>query len=427
MKFSDIQTDPRNYDTDILVGKLENYFTTTIENCPFVDLLSETVLHLALTDETVEPVTIPIHVKHDKGQTTAHVPQQYVVDLYNGTRWNELPAFTTDFLQAVMCEMVDDEQFQKQVRDVIASKVLETMTERTASELNQLFGGYLEDNLDDINFTIQLNFLYKVLRTNRIELTARTDESFQLVKSEYTNTWKVNKEIPEQLFDKLKEDFEHIKNLIDKQPKQFECALNQTLPEELVPYLRHINRIKVNLTGGRTAPVWLTDHKKVVVDYWGDFDMRKRYQLELDVPVTLTYRDNTVVATFPVAPGQSLKPVEKAMEYLQNRFQYRTSIKGKLTEYHVKDLLTRAIAAQHDVIRRVIFSLEDDVTRFADNGVEYELRVSDDRVYYERDCHIQWVFVKNGNDFNIDLEYSDLLNVHPSELKETIHELVDKF
>lgn len=301
------------------------------------------------------------------------------------------------------------------------------MTERTASELNQLFGGYLEDNLDDINFTIQLNFRYKFLRTNRIELTARTDESFQLVKSEYTNTWKVNKEIPEQLFDKLKEDFEHIKNLIDKQPKQFECVLNQTLPEELVPYLRHINRIKVNLTGGRTEPVWLTDHKKVVVHYWGDFDMRKRYQLELDVPVTLTYRDNTVVATFPVTPGQSLKPVEKAMELLQNRFQYRTSIKGRLTQYHVKDLLTRAIAANHDVIRRVIFSLEDDVTRFADNGVEYELRVWDDHVSYERNGSRQWAFVKNGNDFNIDLEYSDLLNVHPSELKETIHELVDKF
>lgn len=427
MKFSDIQKDPRNYDTDILVGKLENYFTTTIENCPFVDRLRETVLHLTLTDETVEPVTIPIHVKHDKGQTTAHVSNQHVVDLYNGTRWNEAPAFTTDFLQAVMCETVDNEQFQKQVRDVIASKVLETMTERTASELNQLFGGYLEDNLDDINFTIQLNFRYKFLRTNRIELTARTDESFQLVKSEYTNTWKVNKEIPEQLFDKLKEDFEHVKNLIDKQPKQFECVLNQTLPEELVPYLRHINRIKVNLTGGRTEPVWLTDHKKVVVDYWGDFDMRKRYQLELDVPVTLTYRDNTVVATFPVTPGQSLKPVEKAMELLQNRFQYRTSIKGRLTQYHVKDLLTRAIAAQHDVIRRVIFSLEDDVTRFADNGVEYELRVWDDHVSYERNGSRQWAFVKNGNDFNIDLEYSDLLNVHPSELKETIHELVDKF
>lgn len=79
MRFSDIQKDPRNYDTDILVGKLENYFTTTIENCPFVDLLSETVLHLTLTDETVEPVTIPIHVKHDKGQTTAHVPNQHVV------------------------------------------------------------------------------------------------------------------------------------------------------------------------------------------------------------------------------------------------------------------------------------------------------------------------------------------------------------
>lgn len=427
MRFSDIQKDPRNYDTDILVGKLENYFTTTIENCPFVDLLSETVLHLTLTDETVEPVTIPIHVKHDKGQTTAHVPNQHVVDLYNGTRWNELPAFTTDFLQGVMCEMVDDEQFQEQVRDTIASKVLETMTNRTALELNQLLGGYFEDNLDDITFTIQLNFRYRFLRTNRIEITTRTDESFQLVKSETTNTWKVNKEISEQLFDKLKEDFERIKNLIDQQPKQYECVLNQTLPEELVPYLRNIQRIHVVLTGGRTEPVWLTDHKKVVVDYWGDFDMRKRYQLELEVPVILSYRDDTVVATFPVTPGQSLKPVEKVMEQLKNRFQYRTSIKERLTKHHVKDLLTRAIAANHDVIRRVIFSLEDDVTCFAEHGVEYELRMWDEHVYYERDGHTQWVFVKDGNDFNIDLEYSDLFNVNPSELKETIKELVDKF
>lgn len=427
MRFSDIQKDPRNYDTDILVGKLENYFTTTIENCPFVDLLSETVLHLTLTDKTVEPVTIPIHVKHDKGQTTAHVPNQHVVDLYNGTRWNELPAFTTDFLQAIMCEMADNELFQNQVRDAIASHALETMTETSTLELNQMFGGYLEEHLDDINFTIQLNFRYRFLSTNQIELTARNDASFQLVKSETTKAWKLDTEISEHLFDKLKEDFEHIKNLINKQPKQFECVLNQPLPTELVPYLRHINHIAVKLTGGRTAPVWLTDHKKVVVDYWGDFDMRKKYQLELDVPVTLTYRDDTVVATFPVTSGQSLKPVEKAMKLLQNRFQYRTSIKGELTECHVKDLLTRAIAAQHDVIRRVIFSLDDGATCFVDNGVEYELRVSDDRVYYERDRHIQWVFVKDGNDFSIDLEYSDLFNVNPSELKETIKELVDKF
>lgn len=427
MRFSDIQKDPRNYDTDILVGKLENYFTTTIENCPFIDQLDTPSVELTLTEETVQPVVVPIYVKRDTGQTIAHVPKQHIVDLYNGTRWNELPAFTTDFLQAVMCETVDNEQFQNQVHDAIASKVLEMMTNCTALELDQMFGGYFEEHLDDINFTIQLNFRYKFLRTNRIEVTTRTDESFQLVKSETTNTWKVNKEISEQLFGKLKEDFERIKTLIDQQPKQYECMLNQTLPEELVPYLRNIQHIHVVLTGGRTEPVWLTDHKKVVVDYWGDFDMRKRYQLELEVPVILSYRDDTVVATFPVTPGQSLKPVEKAMEQLKNRFQYRTSIKGKLTECHVKDLLTRAIAAQHNVIRRVIFGLEKGATCFAEQGVEYELRVSDDRVYYERDRHIQWVFVKDGNDFSIDLEYSDLFNVNPSELKGIIKELVDKF
>lgn len=427
MRFSDIQKDPRNYDTDILVGKLENYFTTTIENCPFIDQLDTPSVELTLTEETVQPVVVPIYVKRDTGQTIAHVPKQHIVDLYNGTRWNELPAFTTDFLQAVMCETVDNEQFQNQVHDAIASKVLEMMTNCTALELDQMFGGYFEEHLDDINFTIQLNFRYKFLRTNRIEVTTRTDESFQLVKSETTNTWKVNKEISEQLFGKLKEDFERIKTLIDQQPKQYECMLNQTLPEELVPYLRNIQHIHVVLTGGRTEPVWLTDHKKVVVDYWGDFDMRKRYQLELEVPIILSYRDDTVVATFPVTPGQSLKPVEKAMEQLKNRFQYRTSIKGELTECHVKDLLTRAIAAQHNIIRRVIFGLEEGATCFAEQGVEYELRVSDDRVYYERDRHIQWVFVKDGNDFSIDLEYSDLFNVNPSELKGTIKELVDKF
>lgn len=427
MRFSDIQKDPRNYDTDILVGKLENHFTTTIENCPFIDQLDTPSVELTLTEETVQPVVVPIYVKRDTGQTIAHVPKQHIVDLYNGTRWNELPAFTTDFLQGVICEMDDNEKFQKQVRDAIASRALETMTNRTALELNQLLGGYLEEHLHDITFTIQLNFRYRFLRTNRIEVTTRTDESFQLVTSETTNTWKVNKEISEQLFGKLKEDFERIKTLIDQQPKQYECMLNQTLPEELVPYLRNIQHIHVVLTGGRTEPVWLTDHKKVVVDYWGDFDMRKRYQLELEVPIILSYRDDTVVATFPVTPGQSLKPVEKAMEQLKNRFQYRTSIKGELTECHVKDLLTRAIAAQHNVIRRVIFGLEEGATCFAEQGVEYELRVLDDRVYYERDHHIQWVFVKDGDDFSIDLEYSDLFNVNPSELKETIHALIDKF
>lgn len=153
-----------------------------------MDLLSETVLHLTLTDETVEPVTIPIHVKHDKGQTTAHVPNQHVVDLYNGTRWNELPAFTTDFLQAIMCEMADNELFQNQVRDAIASHALETMTETSTLELNQMFGGYLEEHLDDINFTIQLNFRYRFLSTNQIELTAKADTQVQNLITELEGT-----------------------------------------------------------------------------------------------------------------------------------------------------------------------------------------------------------------------------------------------
>ena len=51
MRFSDIQKDPRNYDTDILVGKLENYFTTTIENCPFIDQLDTPSVELTLTEE----------------------------------------------------------------------------------------------------------------------------------------------------------------------------------------------------------------------------------------------------------------------------------------------------------------------------------------------------------------------------------------
>lgn len=427
MRFSDIQKGPRNYDKDTLVDKLENYFTATLENCPFIDQLDKPSVKLTLTEETVQPVTISVYVKRDTEQTTARVPKQHVVDLYHGTLWGEAPAFTTDFLQAVMCGLAHNEQFQKQVRDAIASHALETMTGTSALELNQMFGGYLEDNLYDIIFTIQLNFRYKFLHTNRIEVTTRTDESFHLVKSEYTNTWKVNKEISEHLFDKLKDDFEHIKHFIDEQPKQFECVLNQTLPKELVPYLRQIDHIPVVLAGGRTEPVWLTDHKNVVVDYWGDFDMRKSYQLSLDVPVTLTYRDDTVVATFPVTPGQSLKPVEKAMKQLQNRFPYRTSIKDQLTQLHVKDLLTRAIAANHDVIRQVIFGLEDDVTCFVDDGVEYELRVWDDHVSYERDGSCQWSFVKKGNDFDIDLEYSDLVNVNPSDLKETINNLIDKF
>ena len=37
MRFSDIQKDLRNYDADVPVDKLENYFTTTLESCPFID------------------------------------------------------------------------------------------------------------------------------------------------------------------------------------------------------------------------------------------------------------------------------------------------------------------------------------------------------------------------------------------------------
>ncbi len=86
------------------------------------------------------------------------------------------------------------------------------------------------------------------------------------------------------------------------------------------------------------------------------------------------------------------------MEYLQNRFQYRTSIKGQLTRYHVTDLLTvpSQLSMMRVILRRVIFSLDDDVTRLLDNGVEYELRVWDDQVSYERNGSRQWPLSRMG-------------------------------
>ena len=209
--------------------------------------------------------------------------------------------------------------------------------------------------------------------------------------------------------------------------------LGKTLPEELIPYLRKVKHVGVTFNERVQVPAWLKDHEDAVLHYEGDFSMQKRYELNYQVPVNLSYDGTQVVVTLPIKAGESLKPTKKAMDMFKNQRCWWNELEAHLTKCYAKDLLLREIAPKRHVIQQLISNLDEEVLRCVDDdGVEYALSAWEDSVSYERDDSRQWIFIKKGDDFDISFEYSSLLNStlhnnNVSTLKETIKELVDKF
>jgi hypothetical protein len=434
VKFSDIQKNPLNYDKDVLGGKIETYFAVTLENDLF-DQLTTNTLNITLTEETAQPTQVTLFIESDPETNVkrAHLPKPQQVNLYNGALWNEHPAFSTDFLQKVMCETTSNEDLHDHIRDAIASRALEAQVGCAAEELNAMFGGHFEDSSKGYDLAATLNCRYRFLSTTRIEVESVIGERVHLIKSQHTNTWKLNKEVSERLLGKLKADCEKIKNYILEQPNEMVYPLGKTLPEELIPYLRKVKHVGVTFNERVQVPAWLKDHEDAVLHYEGDFSMQKRYELNYQVPVNLSYDGTQVVVTLPIKAGESLKPTKKAMDMFKNQRCWWNELEAHLTKCYAKDLLLREIAPKRHVIQQLISNLDEEVLRFVDDdGVEYALSAWEDSVSYERDDSRQWIFIKKGDDFDISFEYSSLLNStlhnnNVSTLKETIKELVDKF
>lgn len=79
------------------------------------------------------------------------------------------------------------------------------------------------------------------------------------------------------------------------------------------------------------------------------------------------------------------------------------------------------------MIKQLIFSSDNKVLRFKENNVEYCLTIRGDEVTYERDGNRQLTFLKKENNFDISLQYSSLLYEKFQVVKNTIHELINKF
>lgn len=435
MKFSDIQKNPLTYDKDVLGRKIEAYFTVTLENDLLVDQLTTKTLNITLTEETAQPAQVTLFIESDPETNVkrAYLPKRQQMNLYNGALWNENPMFSSDFLQNIMCGTITNEDLEEHIRDAIASVLLETQLGYTAAELNHMFGGYFEDSLKGYDFALTLNCHYNFLSTERIEVKSLSGEQVQLIKSQRTNTWKFGKEVSEQLLRKLKADCEKINTYILEQPNEIVCPLGKTLPKELIPYLRKIKHIGVMFNERVQVPTWLVGHKDTIVHYEGDFSMQKRYELDYQVPVNLSYDGTQVIVTLPIEAGESLKPARKAMDVFRNQRCWWNELEAHLTKCYAKDLLSQAIALKRNIIHQLISNLDEEVLQFVDDdGVEYALSAWEDSVTFERNNRRQWVFIKKEDDFDISLEYSSLLNStlhnnNVSELKDTIKELVEKF
>ena len=117
MRFSDIQENPLNYNTNQLIEKLKNHFAISINDCPFIDQLPTNRITVQLTNATLKP-NILVYIVTENGFKKAYVAEQQIRALYNATIWNESkslntvkPAFSKDFLQNVMCDAISNEYF----------------------------------------------------------------------------------------------------------------------------------------------------------------------------------------------------------------------------------------------------------------------------------------------------------------------------
>lgn len=426
MRFSQIQDNPLDYDYDVLFDKLKNYFTVDVSQYKFIDYLKTNNLIVTTSIETAQPVDLHIYIVNNE----AYLPGPDLSHLWDVTRFNiDETRFSKDFLQKLMCEIASNKQFQNQLQDAIANIALENISNCSSSELNDMFGEYFEDSLDNFSISHNLYFRYNFTSSRSIKVYTPKEE-FELIKSDLTDHWMLSNELPEHLIKKFKEDCTEIKNLILNQPTELRLALNEPLPKQLVPYINKITDIAVTLEANKYGPKWIIDNNYVEVEEDDDYYLYRgtRYNLKIDVPMHLEYDDkNLTVVVFPVKQGQSLKPIHEAMDMLQNYTYYWKSIKETLKQFYTKDIIKQELAPKQDLVRQLIFSSNNKTICFKENGATYKLEIQQDKAIYDYNYNRQITFIKNGNDFKISLEYSNLRHTKFEDLRKTIHELIEKF
>ena len=430
MRFSDIQDDPLNYNSHLLIEKLEKYFTVYPRDYKFIDYLKTNDISIT-TNKTVIPIDLHVHIKTDPILGTKfkqiYVSKQQLINLYEATVQHKETGFSKDFLQEIMCGIATNKPFQNQLRHTIANIALEEISGCTSSELNDMFNEYFEDSLDNFSINPKLYFRYKFTSNRSIEIKIPTDE-FELVKSDLTNRWMLIDELPEHLIDKFKEDCTEIKNLILNQPTELELVLNKSLPKELIPYLNKITHINVTMNANKYGQKWIIDNDYVEIEHDDVYYDIRNYKLDLNVPMKLEYNnENLTVVVFPIKQGRSIKPIDKAMDMLQNYSYYWNSIKEQLKTLYIKDLCEQAMITKRDIIRQLIFSSNDKTICFKEDNVEYTLIIQQNNAIYYCNHDKQIIFIKKENDFEISLEYSALLHRKISDLRKTIYELIGKF
>ena len=425
MRFSDIQDNPLNYDYDVLFDKLKNYFTVDVSDYKFVNYLKTNNLIITTSTETVQPVDLHIYIVNNE----AYLPGPDLSHLWNVTRFNiDETRFSKDFLQELMCGTASNKHFQNQLQDTIANIALENISNCSSSELNDMFSEYFEDCLNNFSIGHNLYFRYEFTSSRSIKVYTPKDE-FKLIKSDLTDHWMLSDELSEHLIEKFKEDCTEIKNLILNQPTELRLALNEPLPKQLVPYIDKITNIAVTLEANKYGTKWIIDNDYVEVEEDEDYYLYSgtRYKLKLNVPMRLEYDDkNLTIIVFPIKQGQSIKPINEAMDMLQNYSYYWKSIKETLKQLYTKNLIKQELAPKHDLIRQLIFNSNDKTICFKEDDVFYKLRIRQEKAVYYQNNNTQITFIKNGNDFEISLEYSDLRHVKLADLRETIYELIDK-
>lgn len=405
MRFSEIKNNPLDYDKQIVLDKLKEYFTIELTDNCFDNYLNVNQINITLEKETTKPTNVVLNVitnQQNPQSRVFSVDLKQIEQLYD----NSKTRFTDEFLLKLMRNEANHNQFKHNIQNIISNIILENLTNCTSREIRELFGSYIEDNIKNPKLAKKLNFNYFFWSKNKIEININKNR----VTMRYdipSAKWILFGEFPQKHINAFSYDIKTIRDFIKKQPNELKLTINKKLPQSITPYLNLVKYVPFK-------------HNYNDVQ----FDL---------LPVQLTYANNQLTITCLIEKYKGHQHVQKVLDYIKNNtktngFDY--NIETLIKNTCIPDMVNDKINKKRDKIIQTLANINKESISFTENNIQYKLKpkaIYNENIDYYRDDENMFTLIKRSNDFKIDFENSQLFDLKLVELEEIINDVVDKF
>lgn len=406
MRFSEIKNNPLDYNKQTVIDKLKEYFTIKLTDNCFDNYLNVNQINITLEKETTKPITVTLNVTVNQQNPQSRifsVDLKQIEQLYDDSKTR----FTDEFLLKLMRNEATNNQFKNNIQNIISNIILENITNRTSYEIRELFGPYIEDNIENPKLAKKLNFNYFFWSKNKIEINI--DKNRVTMRYDIPSAkWILFGEFPQKHINAFRDDIKTIQNFIEKQPNELKLTINKKLPQSITPYLNLVKYIP--------------------------FKHNYNDDVQFDLlPVQLTYTNNQLTITCLIEKYKGLQHVQKVLNHIKNNtktngFDY--NIETLIKKACVPDMVNDKINKKRDEIIQTLANINKESISFTENNIQYKLKpkvIYNENIDYYRDDENMFTLIKRSNDFKIDFENSQLFDLKLVELEEIINDVVDKF